>query len=50
MIMEEFGTMKDFDNLLCEIHKKKMKLVIDLVVNHTSDEHSWFVESKSSSK
>ena len=49
MIMEEFGTMKDFDNLLCEIHKRKMKLVIDLVVNHTSDEHSWFVESKSSS-
>ena len=48
MIMEEFGTMKDFDNLLCEIHKRKMKLVIDLVVNHTSDEHSWFVESKSS--
>ncbi|RZP05751.1 MAG: alpha-glucosidase [Flavobacteriales bacterium] len=49
MVMEEFGTMKDFDNLLCEIHKRKMKLVIDLVVNHTSDEHSWFVESKSSS-
>ena len=49
MIMEEFGTMKDFDNLLCEIHKRKMKLVIDLVVNHTSDEHSWFVESKFSS-
>ena len=49
MIMEEFGTMKDFDNLLSEIHKRKMKLVIDLVVNHTSDEHSWFVESKSSS-
>ena len=48
MIMEEFRTMKDFDNLLCEIHKRKMKLVIDLVVNHTSDEHSWFVESKSS--
>ena len=49
MIMEEFGTMKDFDNLLSEIHKRKMKLVIDLVVNHTSDEHSWFVESKTSS-
>lgn len=49
MIMEEFGTMKDFDNLLCEIHKRKMKLIIDLVVNHTSDEHSWFLESKFSS-
>ena len=39
-IMEEFGTMEDFDNLLSEIHNRKMKLVIDLVVNHTSDEHS----------
>ena len=47
-IMKEFGTMDDFDNLLSEIHNKKMKLVIDLVVNHTSDEHSWFIESKSS--
>ena len=47
-IMKEFGTMDDFDNLLSEIHNKKMKLVIDLVVNHTSDEHSWFIKSKSS--
>ena len=49
-IMEEFGDMNDFDNLLSEIHSRKMKLVIDLVVNHTSDEHNWFIESKSSSK
>ena len=49
-IMEEFGDMNDFDNLLSEIHNREMKLVIDLVVNHTSDEHNWFIESKSSSK
>ena len=49
-IMEEFGDMNDFDNLLSEIHSREMKLVIDLVVNHTSDEHNWFIESKSSSK
>ena len=42
--------MNDFDNLLSEIHNREMKLVIDLVVNHTSDEHNWFIESKSSSK
>ncbi|MEJ8553870.1 glycoside hydrolase family 13 protein [Tepidibacter sp. Z1-5] len=47
-IMDEFGTMDDFDNLLSEVHKRNMKLIIDLVVNHTSDEHPWFVESKSS--
>ncbi|MGX4599361.1 glycoside hydrolase family 13 protein [Faecalimicrobium sp. JNUCC 81] len=47
-IMEEFGTMKDFDNLLKEVHKRNMKLIIDLVINHTSDEHPWFIESKSS--
>ena len=44
-IMDEFGTMEDFDNLLNEIHKRKMKLIIDLVVNHTSDEHFWFKEA-----
>ena len=48
MVMKEFGTMEDFDNLLSEIHKRNMKLVIDLVVNHTSDEHNWFLQSKSS--
>ncbi|MBW6410449.1 alpha-glucosidase [Clostridium weizhouense] len=47
-VMEEFGTMDDFDELLSETHKRNMKLIIDLVVNHTSDEHPWFIESKSS--
>lgn len=47
-IMRDFGTMSDFDHLLEEVHKKKMRLIIDLVVNHTSDEHKWFIESKSS--
>lgn len=47
-IMEDFGTMSDFDELLTEVHKKGMKLIIDLVINHTSDEHKWFIESKSS--
>ena len=47
-IMDEFGTMEDFDELLEEVHKRDMKLIIDLVINHTSDEHEWFIESKSS--
>lgn len=47
-IMDEFGTMEDFKELLSEIHKKGMKLVMDLVVNHTSDEHPWFMESRKS--
>ncbi len=47
-IMDEFGTMEDFDTLLAEAHKRGLKLVMDLVVNHTSDEHPWFVESISS--
>ncbi|MDO5408641.1 MAG: alpha-glucosidase [Eubacteriales bacterium] len=47
-IMGEFGTMEDFDGLLAEIHERGMRLVMDLVVNHTSDEHPWFVESRSS--
>ena len=47
-IMEEFGTMEDFDALLGEIHGLGMKLVMDLVVNHTSDEHPWFQESRRS--
>ncbi|EDU37161.1 alpha amylase, catalytic domain protein [Clostridium sporogenes ATCC 15579] len=47
-IMDEFGTMKDFDKLLQKVHEKGMKLIIDLVINHTSDEHKWFIESRSS--
>lgn len=47
-IMEDFGTMKDFDQLLEAVHLRGMKLIIDLVINHTSDEHKWFIESKSS--
>ena len=45
-IMDEFGSMQDFDNMLAAIHKRGIKLMIDLVVNHTSDEHHWFKESK----
>ncbi len=44
-IMEEFGTMEDFDELLAEMHKRDMKLVMDLVINHSSDEHEWFQSS-----
>ncbi len=47
-IMEEFGTMADFDDLLSAVHERGMKLILDLVVNHTSDEHPWFLESKKS--
>ncbi len=47
-IMDEFGTMADWDELLSEVHARGMKLVMDLVVNHSSDEHAWFVESRKS--
>ena len=47
-IMTEFGTMEDFDNMLDAAHDRGIKIVMDLVVNHTSDEHPWFVESRSS--
>ncbi|WP_349409639.1 alpha-glucosidase [Pseudalkalibacillus sp. SCS-8] len=47
-IMDEFGTMEDWDRLLEEMHKRGLKLVMDLVVNHSSDEHAWFVESRKS--
>ena len=47
-IMKEFGTMEDFDRLLEETHRRGMKLIMDLVVNHSSNEHAWFVESRKS--
>lgn len=47
-ILADFGTMDDFNDLLHELHKRDMKLLMDLVLNHTSDEHAWFIESRSS--
>ena len=47
-IMKDFGKMEDFDHLLAEAHKHNIKIVMDLVVNHTSDEHAWFIESRKS--
>ncbi|MGN5651108.1 glycoside hydrolase family 13 protein [Bacillus sp. Brlt_9] len=47
-IMTEFGTMKDFDEMLKKAHTNGIKIMMDLVVNHSSDEHSWFVESRKS--
>ena len=47
-IMEEFGTMEDFDRMLATAHEKGIKIMMDLVVNHTSDEHKWFIESRKS--
>ncbi|MDO5350204.1 MAG: alpha-glucosidase [Lachnospiraceae bacterium] len=49
-IMKEFGTMEDFDEMLAAAHDRGIKLVMDLVVNHTSDEHRWFIESRKSAK
>ena len=47
-IMKEFGTMEDYDRMLDEAHKRGIRIVMDLVVNHTSDEHKWFIESRKS--
>lgn len=47
-IMLEFGTLEDFDRLVEELHRRNIKLIMDLVVNHSSDEHAWFVESRKS--
>ncbi|GAB2579043.1 glycoside hydrolase family 13 protein [Spirosoma areae] len=47
-IMPEFGTMADFDALLAGVHQRGMRLILDLVVNHSSDEHHWFAESRKS--
>ena len=47
-IMKDFGTMEDFDRMLAAAHERGIRIVMDLVVNHTSDEHPWFVESRKS--
>jgi oligo-1,6-glucosidase len=47
-IMDEFGTMEDWEELLEGLHSRGMKLMMDLVVNHSSDEHAWFIESRKS--
>ena len=47
-IMTEFGTMADMDRLIEEAKKRKIEIIMDLVVNHTSDEHRWFIEAKKS--
>lgn len=45
-IMAEFGTMEDFERLLSEVHKRNMRLIMDLVINHTSDEHIWYQQAR----
>ena len=47
-IQPEFGTMEDFEELLEKAHEKQIKIILDVVFNHTSDEHHWFKESQSS--
>ena len=45
-IMDEFGTMQEMDHLIAEAKRRKIRIIMDLVVNHTSDEHKWFIEAK----
>ena len=47
-IYEDYGTMEDYEEMLSEAHKRDIKVLMDLVVNHTSDEHNWFIESRKS--
>ena len=47
-INPQYGTMADFENFLQEAHRRNMKVIMDLVINHTSDEHPWFIESRKS--
>lgn len=47
-IMKEYGTMEDFDRLISEMKKRNMRLMVDVVINHTSDQHPWFIQSSSS--
>ena len=47
-VMSEFGTMSDLENLIRVCEKRDIKIIMDLVVNHTSDEHFWFKEAKKS--
>ena len=47
-INPQYGTLADFEHLLREAHQRDMKIIMDLVINHTSDEHPWFIESRKS--
>src|SRR5512143_3215835 len=47
-VAPEYGTLQDFELLLSETHRRGMRLILDLVLNHTSDQHAWFIESRSS--